>query len=451
MNNSLDKSFYRKLIVVALPIAFQSLISASLTLLDNLMVSSLGEQSLSAVGLATQTFQIQWMLIFGFCTGCQTFYSQFWGTRDLNNIKKVLGLALATCFGISMVFALIAFFAPVWVLSLFTTSHETAVLGAIYLKTAAINFLLVALIQPLSAALRATQQTDVPMRNAIAAFITDAAFNYILIFGKFGFPRLGVQGAALATVLARVVELLLTLIAVFAKKNVIAGTFSEYFSFDRVFAFRVYKNAIVTTINETMWSAAIVAQNAAFGRMGITEFAALQASRTVTNLFQLACYSLGDASLILVGEQLGQNNIEEGRNISKKIMKACFVVALLMTTLLIVFNKPVLSWFNLSELGAFYGRRLLIVWALTLPMNTFNAILISGVLRSGGDTSFAAKTEVSIMWIYSVPAAFFFALFMKLPVYWVLFLVQMEGVPKLIILLRRYMSGKWLNNVIEGM
>ncbi len=446
-----DSAFYKKLISIALPISLQSLISSSLTLLDNLMVSSLGELSLASVGLATQTFSIQWMMIFGFCSGCATFYTQFWGVKDMKNIRKVIGLALCTCMAASLVFFIAGFFFPEKVLSLFSDSPEVIELGAQYLKVASVNFLLIAVTQPFATSLRATQQTRIPMYISIVAFASDAIFNYLLIFGKFGFPKMGVAGAAVATVIARAIELSLMLFTVFARKNIIAGPLREYFSFNKHFVKRIYANAAVTTANETLWGTAVVAQNAAYGHLGVTAYAAVQASLTVMDLFQMACFSVGDASLILIGEQLGRGNTDEAKNISKRMIRVCIAVSCVMASLLMLLNRPIIGLFTLTELGQSYARKLIIIRAAYLPLNLLNALFVTGIFRAGGDARFAAITEILLMWLYSVPAAFICSMVLKMEVYWVMIFVLLEGPVKLAILGRRYKTDKWRKNMIEGL
>ena len=451
MKREFDSEFYKTLVKIALPIALQGLISSSLTLLDNLMVSKLGELSLTAVGLAIQSFNIHWMMIFGFCSGCSTFYTQFWGIKDMKNIRKVIGIALTTCFTLSLLFFIAGFSFPVGVLNLLTNSPEAAVLGAEYLKIAAINFILIGITQPFMAALRATQQTKIPMYISIASFFTDVIFNYLLIFGKFGFPMMGVRGAALATVMARALELILAVYFVFVRKNLIAGKIKEFFSFNWKYVKRVYSNALATTCNEVMWSSAVVAENAAYGHMTVTAYAAIQASATIMDLFQMACFSIGDASMILIGERLGRNEIEEARTISKKLLRTALVFGAGVAGVLCPINRPIISLFTLTELGVFYARRLIIFRALNIPINLQNGIMISGTFRAGGDAKFAAITEISLMLLVAVPICFLGALILKLPVYWVYLMTMSEGFIKLIILRKRYNSGKWLKNMISGM
>ena len=168
-----NRKFYRTLLAVAVPIALQNLISSSFFLVDTVMVGKLGELALTGTGLATQAFSVHWMMIFGFCTGCSTFYSQFWGTKDLPNIRKVVGVAWTFCMAASLLFFCACAFAPHWVLSLFTNDPVVNDVGTGYLRIAAINFLLVAAAQPLVVALRSTQQTKIPLYITIIAFFSN--------------------------------------------------------------------------------------------------------------------------------------------------------------------------------------------------------------------------------------------------------------------------------------
>ncbi len=445
-----NRSFYRTLIRISLPMMLQSLVSSSLTLLDNLMVSSLSEAALSSVGLAIQLFGVQWMMIFGFCTGCSTFYTQFWGLRDTRNIKKVIGIALSTCMALSMVFFIAAFCFPGHVIGLFTKDAQVAAFGAQYLRYAAVNFLLIAAAQPFAVALRATQQTRLPMYASVVSFVSDVIFNYILIFGNFGFPRLEVRGAAIATVIARVIELWLLLFFIFRRENVLAGKFKEYFSFDRTLLFRVYKNAAATTANETLWGASVAIYNAAFGHMGVTAYAAYAAAVNVMDLFQNMAFSLGDTTLILVGERLGRSEKEEAKELSRKMLKTAFGFACILAVLIILCRGPILSLFRLSAEGTGLAMKIALVRALFLPIDIVNGNLIVGVLRAGGDTRFAAVSEILIMYLIAVPMAFL-SLWLQLPIYIAVLLVRAEGFVKIAILLRRYFSGKWINNVVQDL
>ncbi len=222
------KAFYKMLAMVVLPISLQQLISSSLSLVDNLMIGSLGEAELAAVGLATQFYFIHWMMLFGFSSGCATFMSQFFGTRDWKNFRKVVGFVITVAFCAGVVFFLAATFVPEKIMGIFTDDAETIQLGVQYVKTGAFCFLCIAINVPFTTALRVTEQASLPLRISSIAFLGNTFLNYVLIFGNFGAPRMGVAGAAVATVCCRIIEVSLTLYVVFGRRNVIAAPLREF-------------------------------------------------------------------------------------------------------------------------------------------------------------------------------------------------------------------------------
>ena len=447
----MDRKFYGKVARIAIPVALQGLVSASLTLLDNMMVSSLSETALSSVNLGVQLFNIQWMMVFGFCTGCSTFLTQLWGAKDTDNIKKVMGFAMVNTTVLSAVFFCLGMFFPLKVMALYTTDPTAAALGAEYLRTASVNFLLIGIINPLSTSLRATEQTRIPMYISLAAFVTDVFFNYCLIFGNLGFPRLEVRGAALATVIARVLEFCLMICMVFVRRNPLRGISARMFRFDRAFAKRIYKNNIFTTLNETLWSGANSAMSAAYSHIGTLEYAAYSAAITVMNLFLMCMFSIGDASLILVGARIGEGRKDEAKETARKLVRLAVVFGAVAGVLIALFAGIIIRIFELSPEGFELAKKIMYVNAAFCPVYLVNGVLISGTLRAGGDTRFAAITEILIMWLISVPLSFIGALVLKLPIYLVVLIVQAEGIIKFFILFRRFRSGKWLNYMIEGM
>jgi len=446
-----NSSFYKKVAMIAIPVALQGLISSSLTLLDNMMVSSVSETALSAVNLGAQLFNIQWMVVFGFCTGCSTFLTQFWGAQDRENIRKVTGFAIVNTTVISLIFFCLGTFFPRQILSLYTTDPLTAELGAQYLQAASVNFLFIAVINPLSTALRATQQTSIPMYISIAAFVTDVFFNYCLIFGHFGFARMEVRGAAIATVIARALEFALIVLAALVRKNPLKGPIGQFLHFDRAFAVRVYKNSSFTTLNEALWSGANSAMSAAYGHIGTVEYAAYSAAIIIMNLFLMCMFSIGDASLILVGARIGEGRKDEAMDTAKRLLKLAVIFGVAAGVLIAIFSRYIIRIFDLSDEGFAIAQQIFYVNALFCPVSLINGVLVSGILRAGGDTRFAALTEILIMWFTSVPLAFIGAMWLKLPIALVVLITQVEGIIKFFVLFRRFRSGKWLNYMIEGM
>lgn len=450
LNTINNKDLLRMMGKVALPIAAQSLIASSLSLIDNLMVGSLGELELNAVGVSVQYFFVNWMLLFGFTSGTATFISQFYGVGDMKNIKRTTGFGLTIAGCIGLTFFSIGMIFPEYVLRIFTNFPEVIELGVVYIRAGSPCFLFLAVTQPFTVALRATQQTRLPLYASVTALLTNTFLNYVLIFGKFGAPALGVQGAAIATSIARFIEMSLILYMVFGRKNVVAGTISEYFSYTKELAGRIIRNALPTTIQETMWGFGTSLYVAAFARIGITAGAAIQACNTINNMFCLAAFSVGDAVLILVGQKLGEGKTELAYDMSKKMTVIGLVLGVVAGIGLILAGDPLLSMFEFTEEGAETAAKIILIYGLTLWLNLYNGIHVSGTLRCGGDTRFAMIAETCTVWLIGVPIAFITSLYFGWPVYFAVLAVKIEELVKGLILTKRYLSKKWLNNVIKG-
>lgn len=444
-----SKSLYKTLARVALPIALQSLITSSLNLLDNLMVGSLGEVELAAVGLSSQLFFVHLGVMFGFASGASAFMAQFWGKQDAQSIRKVAGFAVAVCFSVSLLFFLPAVLIPEKVLGLFTDIPEVIDLGKDFIRISAVGFLTLGITYPLSAALRTTQQTSIPLKISAVIFSTNTILNFFLIFGNFGAPEMGVAGAATATAIARMLELLLYIYVIFVRKNLLAGRIREFIDWNRPLVARILVTAVPVLINETMWSMGMATYNAAYGRMGITEFAAVQASSTLNTLFILAIFSLGDALLILVGQRIGMGQMDYAFALTKRLLRIGIYVGAVSGGLLILTSQFIIRLFNFTAEGQHYALLIICVYGIFMPLKVFNGLNIVGTMRCGGDTKFAMFVEVGSVWIIGVPLVFFGALYLGLPIYFVVLMAQTEEVVKGIICSRRFRSKKWLNNLVH--
>jgi putative MATE family efflux protein len=435
---------------VALPIALQSMIASSLNLVDNLIVGRLGETALASVGLSVQIFFVHWMVLFGFCSGAATFMAQFWGKRDLDNIRRTVGVAMVCCLTASLfIFFLPVMLMPERILGVFTNIPEVIEAGSDFIRINAITFLTVSITVPFTVALRATQQTSLQLKISIVVFGLNTLLNYTFVYGNFGAPALGVRGSALATAISRTIELCLVLLVVFGGKNMIAGKAREFFSWNKFLFGRILNNALPTTLNETLWGLGASMYNAAYGRIGITAFAAIQAGGTIQNLFIMACFSLGDATLIIVGEKLGRGDLAGAAATAKAIMRICVTVGLVAGALLFSASRGIVLLFDLTPAGAEYTRIILMIYSFFLVIKIANGTLITGVLRCGGDTKFAMFAEVGAVWLIGVPLAFLGALWLRLPVYYVVLLVHIEEFVKLLLIGSRFLTGKWVKNLVH--
>jgi len=240
--NLLDKrTFIKTLLSLALPITIQNLISSSLNMVDTIMIGRLGEVEIAAVGLANQFFFLYALINFGINSGCAIYIAQFWGKRDEKNIKRVLGLCILVGSFIGLLFSIVALFAPKIIMNFFTNDPKVIVSGADYLTTIAFSYILTSISFSFSFASRSIGKAQIPMVTSAVALLCNTVFNYFLIFGNFGFPELGVKGAALATLISRIIELILILTITYRSKGVLAAKVSELVDLNKEFILNVFK------------------------------------------------------------------------------------------------------------------------------------------------------------------------------------------------------------------
>ena len=445
------KALNRKLVKIATPIAIQGIVSATLSMVDNIMVGFLGETELAAVGVGSQLFMVHYLVLFGILSGSATFMAQFYGTKDMANIRKVIGFdfTLLAVLG-TVCFVLVNCFTN-GILSVYTEDPAVKALAAQYVRINSLSFLLLAISSPLEMAFKATQQVRIPMLISNVIFFTNIAINYVLIFGKFGFPKMGVAGAAIGTISSRIIEVLMNSYFAFRANNEFCGKVRSYFGWDRELVNRIIKNATPTTINEFFWSFGQTMYVAAFSRISTTAYAAYQAANSIFNIFNFAAFSIGDATLILVGEKLGEGDMEYTWKLSKHLIKACLLAGVIIGTITILLSEPLSGIFKLSEAGRMYTRYILIILGLTMAADLYNGLQIAGILRAGGDTRFAMISESICIWLIAVPLAFTASLVWHLPVHLALLVTRTEMFIRAAVLTKRYLSKKWMNTVITDL
>jgi putative MATE family efflux protein len=333
----------------------------------------------------------------------------------------------------------------------YTGDQAVRAIAAEYIRINSLSFFLLPFIAPMEMAFKTTQQVRLPMIVSIVVFSSNTLINYILIFGKLGFPALGVAGAAIGTVTARVLEVCIDAFFAFRKQNVFCGSVRSYFGWNPELIRRVIKNATPTTINELLWSLGQSMFVAAFNRIGTTAYAAYQAANVIFNIFIFAAFSIGDAALILIGEKLGEGDKAYTWKLANHIIKVTIIVSLIIGGAAILMSWPLSGMFRLSAEGRRSAFYVLIVLGATMFVDMFNGVMITGVLRGGGDTRFAMLAECGCIWLIAVPLAFLAALVWHLPIYLALLVIRAESFIRAFILLKRYISRKWMNTVIENL
>ena len=237
-------------------------------------------------------------------SGTATFVAQFYGANDKKNMRRCIGFSVTAMLAVSTIFFILGNVFTREILSFYTNDPQVLDLAVVYMRTNSLQFIFIAYSVPVLMGFQTSQQTKVPMVVSVVVFTTNTFLNYLFIYGKFGMPMLGVQGAALGTVIARLMQVLIVTGFLFSNSNMFKGPIRDYFDYNKELVKRIIKNATPTTTNEVLWSVGQTMYAAAFNRIGTTAFAGFQAAGSITSIFFFAAFSVGDASLTLIGQRL---------------------------------------------------------------------------------------------------------------------------------------------------
>nr|WP_300003431.1 MATE family efflux transporter [Tissierella sp.] len=442
-----DKTFLMTILTLILPIALQNLISSSLNMVDNVMIGKLGESSIAAVGLVNQYFFIFMLCLSGINAGAGIFISQFWGRKDVKNIRRMLGLQLILSTLVAIGFGLVAFLSPESIIRVFTKDLEVIALGSSYIRVISITFLISSVSMAYSTVLRCMGIAKAPMYGSLIGVLANAFLNWVLIFGNLGFSAQGVVGAAIATSIARVIEVTYILFASYRSNEVIRCKVREMFKFNKGFIGAYFKTSSAVMINEIVWALGISTYSIIYARIGIREVASMQIANTVNNLFMVFGIGLASAGAIIVGNKIGQGKPEEAIDYAKRLGILAPLIGIISGAALYAGAPYIVNIFNIEANTVKMTIGVLKIMAVFAPLRFFNVLMIVGIFRGGGDTLYSMFLQLGTVWFYAIPVGAVGAIFFKLPLEQVFFLLLSEEIIKVAFEFSRFRSGKWMKNI----
>lgn len=452
LNRDEKKQLYKTLGLLAVPVMVQNFLTTALNLIDTLMIGKVSADSsaaIAAVGYANQIYFAVSLFIVGFTGASQVYAAQYYGKGDYNGVRRALGLGLISCGGFCLLCQLAASFWPGQLISLFTNDQEVIRLGGSYLSIVAWSYFITGITFVYSAVLRSMRAVRLPVIVAVVGIVVNTALNYILIYGKLGFKAMGVDGAAWATLIARILQLVIILLAVYLPKTELACGVRKLFSISRSFLKDYVRTAAPIIINEGLWGVGTSLYTVYYGHISTSAGAAAQVASNVEKFAWIIIGSVGTVAAIVLGNELGCGNKQKAFAQAKQMNK----LMLLFAAVLMVIMCAVAPWFpNIVDVGEDTARTcslLILILACVTPFKAMNYNTNIGILRSGGDTTFCCVLESCLIWLVSVPLGF---LFYKLgwgilPVFMI---VHIDEIIKLPILLRRYKKGIWLDKINIG-
>lgn len=452
-----DKKFYLMVLSIAVPIMVQNGITNFVAMLDNIMIGQVGTEQMSGVAVANQLFFVFNISIFGMVSGAGIFGAQFFGSKNMEGARytfrfKILSLALLMLAGI-----LLLFFGGDYLISLYLHDDgavesvaATLAYGRTYMRIMLIGMIPYAAAQAYASTLREMGETMAPMRAGVAAVVTNTIFNYILIFGKFGAPRLGVAGAAIATVISRFVEC--GIIVVWTHRRAEACAFiqgayrSMYIPGNLVK--RILLKGSPLMVNEFLWAVGMAILNQCYSTYGLMVVAGLNISTTISNVCNVVWLSMGSALAIIVGQLLGAGQMEEARDTDRKLIffsvSSCFAIGAVLLLLSPVFPKI----YNTTSEVRSLATRFIIVGACVMPIQAFlHAAYFT--LRSGGKTVITFFFDSGFAWVCSIPVAFFLSRYSGLPILTTYIICQSLDLIKCLIGFILVKKGIWLQNIVD--
>ncbi|MDR0483868.1 MAG: MATE family efflux transporter [Alphaproteobacteria bacterium] len=444
---SSEKGFYKNYFIIVIPLILQQFISISLNFVDNIMVGQLGEENIAAVGVANKLYFVYVLMLFGVLGGASIFLAQYYGKKDYRNFRKVFAISVivALCFsGIFTPFALI--FAKNF-MKLFSHDIDVINIGTGFLQIIAISFPFNAISIAIATSLRSMGKTKQALYVVIVATIVNTILNYCLIYGNFGFPRLEAKGAALGTLIARIVEFSVCLYFFFNKKYQMRTTFKKYFGFPKEKIKSLIKISIPVFFTETIWVVATTILFIAYGYLGTHALASVNIAELVINAGSIIFFGIAVGANIVVAQTIGANKLEEAFDMAKKIIKMALIISLAVSILAVIFRGQILKAYSLTPESIALTDKVLIAFSIAMFFKFINWTVIVGILRAGGDTKAAFFIDAIPVVFIAIPLAFYSAMVLNLEVYWVVLIANFEEVVKFFIALWRFKTKKWIKNL----
>lgn len=450
INLKKDRIFFKNLLILAIPIILQNLIGASLNLLDNLMIGSLGENAIASTGIANQYYMLYYNTTNGIVMGAGIFMAQYWGKKDVKSIYKFMGISLLFSLITAILFVLGGVFFSENIMGVFTKEMIVSDLGKNYLAAVAPSYIFTSISLSYAMALRSAGYTKIPMYASLIGLIFNGVLNYIFIFGKFGIPALGVTGAALGTTVARFMEMGFILHTIYIRdKNIIAGKINEMFIFSKDLVNKFIKTATPVVFNDVMWIAGITVYFIAYSKLGTNATATMQISNTINNAFNIFAIGIAIASSIVIGNKIGAGKEKEAKEVAIKINIFGVFLGIIIGAIFFIASPFIPLMFKITPETKANVITVLKIMSILVPVRFFGIVQIIGVLRGGGDVVYAILVELIAVWGIGVPLSFIGAVYLDYPITIVYALTCLEEPFKMLSTIPRLLSGKWIRNLVK--
>jgi len=446
IKNAFEPAFLKTIFQTAFPIAMQFFLASAVNLIDVVMIGSLGDSAVAAAGGANQIFFLLNLMLFGINSGASVFLSQFWGTQDLKNVRRTMGMMYLLGSVAVTLFTLGAVLVPEVLVSFYVHEEPALSMSASYLRIVGVSYPVTAVSMILSMVCRCTGDVKIPTRASILSITINVAGNALLIFGLCGFPALGLNGAAIATAIARTAECLFLLLIVYKNRLPGAAKLKELFAFARSFVSKYIKTAWPVLLNEILWSTGVSLYSVAYGMLGTSALAAVQISNTVIQLLFVFTRGLSNACGIFIGRTVGAGDRDKAIDYGYRFSLLLPVTGFLTGLVVIAIHPLFLALYQVTPETLAMARTLLILQALMMTVKADSMALVVGIFRAGGDTLFACLLDTGTVWLVGVPLGFL-AVHLSAPLWGVALCVYCDDIAKVAVGFVHLFRENWVKNV----
>ena len=439
----MKETFEKQVINIAIPVALQSMLQSSFSMIDQIMVGQLGEKSISAVEIAGKPGFIYSVVVGAVCTIAGIMISQYIGKKDRESEEKSICVNFLVMMLTGIAFFFISRMFPLQFIRLFTNDARVISEGSVYLGIIGWTFIPLGITNIIGAAIRCRGKSSWPLYVGFVSATLNTGLNYCLIFGNYGMPMLGVKGAAYASVISQVAGAVLIIVMFFR----LYGRIRYSVSLGKEKYWQYLSMLIPIVINEFLWSVGQSINTFVYGHMSTDELAGMSLTGSLQGLTIGALSGIAQAAGILVGKRLGEGQYDQAYQESKKLCVYGFIGSILFSVTIMALKTPYVHLFNVSDDVRAIGLALLTAFAVLMPIKVLNMILGGGIIRSGGRTKYIMMIDMLGTWLIGVPIALVTGLVFRLPIVWVYFMLSQEEVVRFIISIFMFRSRKWMNTI----
>lgn len=442
------KKFFFAIMTLAIPVAIQNVLVTTASMVDTIMLGSMGEMAVAAVGICSQITGLYIQLYWGFLSAAIIFFSQYWGAEDEDGINRMFGFLTLLMAVIGVSFGLMCVLKPSLLLGIYTDKEILIEIGTPYMRIAGWGYILQIFALEISCFLRSTERVKAPLFISIAALLVNFIVNYILIYGRYGFPRLGAAGAAYGTLLSHVVNLVLLLAVLLKSKSAIRLRLSKLFHFRDGFAFQYLKKAAPVVANEALYGVGQMLINISIGHQEETAIAAMAAFRVCEGFVMSFFFGLSSAASVLVGKNVGAGEPDNAYDTARKAALFCPAITFTIIGILCLTYRPLFLLFGLGDQALYYARWTLLIYLVFGAIRTSNYIM-NDTIRAGGESVFGSVVEVGGLFLAAVPLTWLAGMVWEFPFLVVFAFIYSDELLRFPILWSYILSGRWIKPVTE--